>query len=56
MSLVLSIDMGTSGCRSAAFDQELNLLAMARGDYPLSVRWNRTPIFGGKRSKVRYVK
>ena len=37
MSLVLSIDMGTSGCRSAAFDQELNLLAMARGDYPLEI-------------------
>ena len=37
MSLVLSIDMGTSGCRSVVFDQELNLLAMARRDYPLEI-------------------
>ena len=41
MSLVLSIDLGTSGCRSAVFDQELRMLELSRAEYPLSVLTDR---------------
>ena len=37
MSLVLGIDLGTSGCRSAVFDDRLNMLCSARTEYPLSI-------------------
>lgn len=37
MSLVLGIDLGTSGCRSAAFDSGLNMLESVRAEYPLTV-------------------
>lgn len=38
MDLALSIDLGTSGCRCAVFDDGLRMLACAKTDYPLIVR------------------
>jgi xylulokinase len=35
MSIVLSIDLGTSGCRSALYDEKLNMLASESVSYPL---------------------
>lgn len=37
MNLVLSIDLGTSGCRSAVYDERLNMLACSKTGYPLVV-------------------
>lgn len=38
MSLVLSIDLGTSGCRSAVYDETLCMIGCAKTDCPLIVR------------------
>ncbi|MEG1524785.1 MAG: FGGY family carbohydrate kinase [Clostridia bacterium] len=38
MNLVLSIDLGTSGCRSAVFDDTLNMLCIATAEYPLIIQ------------------
>lgn len=38
MDYVLAIDLGTSGCRSAVFDKELNLIGLAKREYPLLIR------------------
>ncbi len=35
MAWVLSIDLGTSGCRSAVYDESLKMLAAASTEYPL---------------------
>ena len=35
MAWVLSIDLGTSGCRSAVYDETLTMLASASTEYPL---------------------
>lgn len=35
MAWVLSIDLGTSGCRSAVYDETLTMLAAASTEYPL---------------------
>lgn len=37
MSLVLAIDFGTSGCRSAIYDDKLNMLDCSVEEYPLIV-------------------
>ena len=33
--MVISIDLGTSGCRSAVFDEDMHMLSSAVRDYPL---------------------
>lgn len=38
MNLVLSIDLGTSGCRSAVYDDGLRMIACAKTDCPLIIR------------------
>ena len=37
MPYVLAIDFGTSGCRSAIYDEKLQLLCVASEEYPLIV-------------------
>ena len=37
MAYVLAIDFGTSGCRSAIYDENLQMLYVAIAEYPLIV-------------------
>ena len=41
MAYVLALDFGTSGCRSAIFDENLKMLCLATQEYPLIVRSER---------------